>query len=193
MFFPATSFRSFPIYPPSLKPRPSAPHGVFSPFNRYFAPFSLPLLSTPFADSRRAVWPDPPCRPTPTTSAHGRACRFLNETNRGMPSAREACRVFDGAPGFHRAKKRMANGHSLIPLLLPAPRRRQPISSKTRPPARTLPAIPSANGSKLRRPNNQPAGCAGNFSMRPACSLGRRTPKKNRARNRARKERMGNG
>lgn len=72
----------------------------------------------------------------------------------------------------------MANGHSLIPLLLPAPRRRQPISSKTRPPTRALPAIPSANGSKLRRPNNQPAGCAENFSMRLACRIGRRSPKK---------------
>lgn len=167
--------------------------GLFSPFNRYFAPFSLPLLSTPFADNRRAVWPDPPCRPTPTTSAHGRACRFLNETNRGMPSAREACLVFDGAPGFHRAKKRMANGHSLIPLLLPAPRRRQPISSKT-----GAPAPPASRHSK--RKWRQVA-----LAQQPTRRLRRKffdvsrlshrkaNAKKGNGQETARKERMGNG
>ena len=187
---PSARFQFLPIVETASG---SADAACFSPFNRYFAPSSLPLLSTPFADGRRAVWPNPPRQPTPKPSPSGRACRFLNETNRGAPSAREACLVFGGAPGFHWAKKRMANGHSLIPQFLPAPRRRQPISSKTGP------TPPPASRHALRKrlqvapANNQPAGRAGNFSMRPAKRLERRTQAGNRTRNRTRKERMGNG
>lgn len=152
-FSPQLPFARFQI-PPSLKPRPEAPTRPVFAFQPLFRPILAPASFNSFRERPLRRWAGS------IRSSHSkpkreraRACRFLNKTNCGAPSAWEACLVFDGAPGFHRAKKkRMANCHSLTQLFLLAPRRSQPISSKT---GQTAP--PASRHSQRKRLQVAPA------------------------------------
>ena len=135
LFFAATSFRSFPNSAIAETASGSANAACFRlstdisphPCSRFFQ-----LLSQRAAPPFGRIHPVGPLQTQARGDAH--AAFLTKQTAACLPPGRLAGSL-TGRRGFTGQKKRMANGHSLIPQFLPTPRRRQPISSKTGPTA----------------------------------------------------------